>query len=114
MGLSSDVFFSSGSLELEHLGLYSIVILLPSLNFAFLSLGFDVAESKLDLLSLRKKSKLKKNWWSVKKHQYNKSKKKFRLWKSQQSKNFHTVCDNNKTVNSNLTLLTKMEKNIVR
>jgi len=55
LGLSSDVFFSSGSLELEHLGLYSIVILLPSLNFAFLSLGFDVAESKLDLLSLRKK-----------------------------------------------------------
>jgi hypothetical protein len=55
LGLPSDVFFSSGSLELEHLELSSIVFLLPSFNFAFLSLCFDVAESELDLISLRNK-----------------------------------------------------------
>jgi hypothetical protein len=55
LGLSSDVFFSSGSLELEHLGSSLIVFLLPSLIFAFLSLCFEVAESELDLISLRNK-----------------------------------------------------------
>jgi hypothetical protein len=59
--LSSDAFFSSGIvliielLELEHLRLSSVVFLLQSLIFAFLSLCFEVAESELDLISLRNK-----------------------------------------------------------
>jgi hypothetical protein len=64
LGLFSDAFFSSGivliieSLELEHFRSSSVLFLLPSLIFAFLSLCFEVAESELDLILLR----VKVNW----------------------------------------------------
>jgi hypothetical protein len=64
LGLFSDAFFSSGIvliielLELEHLRSSSVVFLLSSLIFVFLSLCFEAAESELDLISLR----VKVNW----------------------------------------------------